>query len=224
MATDETKLAILNAAEILYARHGFFDVQLRDIVAEAGVSLNSINYHFGSKDELIRHLFLLRTSALNQERLARLKEAEVAGGGKASIEAILRALVEVPLKWFLGPDNQQSAAVGFVYRAIAESAPPIRKILDRDVGHLKEFAAALARSCPDRKKSDIYWELHFVVAMVRHTIHERERLNRLSSGASRAEDFREVANRIIEFARPAFGKAQSREQGQVRQRKARLNT
>ncbi len=57
MASDQTRTAILRAAERLYADRGFADVTLRDIVAEAGVNLAAVNYHFGSKDELISELF-----------------------------------------------------------------------------------------------------------------------------------------------------------------------
>ena len=39
MATDQTRAAILNAAEQLYAERGFSEVTLRDIVAAAGVNL-----------------------------------------------------------------------------------------------------------------------------------------------------------------------------------------
>ena len=93
MASDHTRSAILAAAERLYADRGFGDVTLRDIVAEANVNLAAVNYHFGSKDELIAELFVTRSLATNRERLNELKAAEEKGGGRASIEAILRALV-----------------------------------------------------------------------------------------------------------------------------------
>jgi AcrR family transcriptional regulator len=48
MPSDQTRSAILAAAERLYADRGFGDVTLRDIVAEAGVNLAAVNYHFGS--------------------------------------------------------------------------------------------------------------------------------------------------------------------------------
>src|SRR5258707_10668623 len=48
MASDQTRTSILSAAERLYAERGFGDVTLRDIVAEAGVNLAAVNYHFGS--------------------------------------------------------------------------------------------------------------------------------------------------------------------------------
>ena len=78
MASDQTRTAILRAAERLYADRGFADVTLRDIVAEAGVNLAAVNYHFGSKDELITELFVTRSIATNRERLAELKAAEAA--------------------------------------------------------------------------------------------------------------------------------------------------
>ena len=85
MATDRTRTAILNAAERLYAERGFSDVTLRDIVAEANVNLAAVNYHFGSKDELIAELFVTRSIATNRERLSELKAVEDAGGGRAPV-------------------------------------------------------------------------------------------------------------------------------------------
>ena len=83
MPSDQTRTAILAAAERLYADRGFGDVTLRDIVAEANVNLAAVNYHFGSKDELIAELFVTRSLALNRERLRELRAAEEAGGGRA---------------------------------------------------------------------------------------------------------------------------------------------
>ena len=53
MPSDQTRSAILAAAERLYADRGFGDVTLRDIVAEANVNLAAVNYHFGSKDDIV---------------------------------------------------------------------------------------------------------------------------------------------------------------------------
>ena len=82
MPSDQTRTAILAAAERLYADRGFGDVTLRDIVAEANVNLAAVNYHFGSKDELIAELFVTRSLALNRERLRELRAAEEHGGGR----------------------------------------------------------------------------------------------------------------------------------------------
>src|SRR5260221_14031063 len=70
-----TKAAVFGAAERLFALHGFQNVSVRDITAEAGVNLASVNYHFGSKDALIFEIFRRRPSELNRERARMLHEA-----------------------------------------------------------------------------------------------------------------------------------------------------
>ncbi len=200
MASDQTRSAILAAAERLYADRGFGDVTLRDIVAEAGVNLAAVNYHFGSKDELIAELFVTRSIATNRERLRELKAAEEQGGGRAPIEVILRALVGPTLRGCLGPDNQRSSAARFMIRASIESVPPIRRIKNREIDHLRKFASAMRRAMPERSDEDIYWGLHFALAMAHHTIRESERLIKLSDGKCDLDDVEGIIARVVGMA------------------------
>src|ERR1700709_737361 len=131
MASDHTRAAILNAAERLYADRVFGDVTLRAIVAAADVNLAAVNYHFGSKDELIAELFVSRSLATNRERLNELKAAEEKGGGRADIASILRALVGPTLRGCLGPDRERSPAARLLLRESIQSVPPIRRIHHR---------------------------------------------------------------------------------------------
>src|ERR1700723_3474075 len=200
MPSDRTRALILDAAERLYAERGFGDVTLRDIVAAAGVNLAAVNYHFGSKDELIAELFVTRGVATNRARLAELKAAETAGNGLAEIKAILRALVGPTLRGCLGPDNEQSTAAHFMIRASIESVPPIRRIKNREIDHLRKFAAAMRRSLPDCDEADLYWGLHFALAMAHQTIRDTERLTKLSEGSCDVNDVEALIGRIVEAA------------------------
>jgi AcrR family transcriptional regulator len=204
MSSDHTRGAILRAAERLYADRGFSDVTLRDIVAAANVNLAAVNYHFGSKDELIAELFVTRSLAMNRERLAELKLAEDAGGGHAGIDAVLRALVGPTLRGCLGPDQQRSDTARFMIRASIEAVPPIRKIKTREIGHLKRFAAAMRRSLPGTSDVEIYWGLHFALAMAHQTIRDSERLNKLSDGLCDLDDVSGVIERIVAVAAQAL--------------------
>jgi AcrR family transcriptional regulator len=197
MPSDRTRTAILAAAERLYADRGFGDVTLRDIVAEASVNLAAVNYHFGSKDELIAELFVTRSLANNRERLRELKAAEEAGGGRASIDDILRALVGPTLRGCLGPERERSTGARFMIRASIESVPPIRRIKNREVDHLRKFAAAMARALPDRSEVELYWGLHFALAMAHHTIRESERLTKLSEGLCDLNDVAAIVERVV---------------------------
>src|SRR5229473_1970847 len=197
MASDHTRNAILAAAERLYADRGFGDVTLRDIVAEANVNLAAVNYHFGSKDELIAELFVTRSLATNRERLNDLKAAEEKGGGRASIDAILRALVGPTLRGCLGPERERSTAARFMIRASIESVPPIRRIRNREIDHLRKFVAAMRRSLPDRSEVELYWALHVALAMAHQTIRDGERLIRLSEGKCDLNDVAGIIERIV---------------------------
>jgi AcrR family transcriptional regulator len=197
MPSDHTRAAILNAAERLYADRGFGDVTLRDIVAAADVNLAAVNYHFGSKDELIAELYVTRSLATNRERLNELKTAEAAGGGRAGIDAVLRALVGPPLRGCLGPDRLRSDAARFMIRASIEAVPAIRKIRNREIDHLRRFVAAMRRSLPGHSDVDIYWGLHFALAMAHQTIRDGERLEKLSDRQCDLDDVGDIIERIV---------------------------
>ena len=207
MPSDQTRGAILAAAERLYADRGFGDVTLRDIVAAANVNLAAVNYHFGSKDELIAELFVTRSLALNKERLRELREAEEAGNGRADISAVLRALVGPTLRGCLGPANQSSPAARFMIRVSIESVPAIRRIRNREIDHLRKFIAAMKRSLPDRSEVDLSWGLHFALAMAQQTVRDSERLMKLSEGKCDLDDVEGVIDRVVAVAVLSLGPA-----------------
>ena len=200
MASDLTRSAILAAAERLYADRGFGDVTLRDIVAEANVNLAAVNYHFGSKDELIAELFVTRSLQLNRERLRELRAAEDAGGGVADIAEIMRALVGPTLRGCLGPDSQHSTAARFMIRVNIESVPAIRRIRNREIDHLRKFIAAMKRTLPESGDVELYWGLHFALAMSQQTVRDTERLIKLSEGQCDVDDVEGVIERVVRVA------------------------
>ena len=204
MASDQTRSAILAAAERLYADRGFGDVTLRDIVAEANVNLAAVNYHFGSKDELIAELFVTRRLQLNRERLRELRAAEECGGGRAEVSEILRALIGPSLRGCLGPERERSTAARFMIRASIESVPPIRRIRNREIDHLRKFVAAMLRALPDRAEVELYWGLHFTLAMAQQTVRDSERLTKLSDGRCDLDDVESVIDRIVAVAAMAL--------------------
>ena len=52
--TRTTRARILVSAEALFAERGFEVVSLREITGAAGANVAAVNYHFGSKEKLIR--------------------------------------------------------------------------------------------------------------------------------------------------------------------------
>ena len=199
-----TKAQVFNAAERLFALHGFQNVSVRDITAEAGVNLASVNYHFGSKDALLFEIFRRRTSEMNRERARMLHEAADRAGGKPPVREILRALFEPPLRWS-SPGNERRISVQFIIRARSEGAENIKEVLRTDVSHLRRFADALMAARPELAPEDVYWRLHFCLGMVHNNrFAEFDRLHILSDGATRESDTEQLLRRMLDFAEAGF--------------------
>jgi AcrR family transcriptional regulator len=179
-------------------------VSVRDITAEAGVNLASVNYHFGSKDALLFEIFRRRTSELNRERARMLHEANARHDGKPPVREILECYLAPPLRW-AAPDNDRRISVQFIIRARSEGTADMREVLRNDVSHLERFANALMASRPDLPKEDVYWRLHFVLGMVHNNrFAEFDRLHHLSGGLTREGDVEALLRRMLDFAEAGF--------------------
>src|SRR6476469_939799 len=89
----ETKSALLDRAECLFATHGFNATSVRAITTAARANLGAVNYHFGSKNDLIVAVLRRRIRPLNEERIAMLEQFESNSKARpVSIGRILEAL------------------------------------------------------------------------------------------------------------------------------------
>ena len=155
-----TKQRILDSAEALFARHGFAGASLRQVTASANVNLAAVNYHFGSKENLVNEVFRRRLDSLNEQRLRAL---EVVQSRKDfTLEDVLAAFVRPALS--LSQDQQGGAGfVRVLARAYAEHNEQLRKFLHDNYGPaLKQFATAFAALLPHLDKQELYWRLDII--------------------------------------------------------------
>ncbi len=90
----DTKARLLDAVVQIFAERGFHATSMRAVTQLAGTSVSSANYHFGSKEELLRAALILRASPLNDLRLKALALVEAGPSeGKVRVRAILEAFV-----------------------------------------------------------------------------------------------------------------------------------
>jgi len=136
---EETRERILNAALDLFRRRGFDQTTMREIAAEAGMSLGSAYYYFESKEALVM-AFYERASAEMHARL------EAVFTHPAGFEERLRAIISIKFAYF-APNRR---FLGALVRHAADPRDPLsplsdktRHIRDRDERH---FARALAES------------------------------------------------------------------------------
>jgi len=192
-----TKQRILEAAENLFARHGFAGASLRQVTATAQVNLAAVNYHFGSKDRLIEEVFRRRLDELNARRLVALKRA--LARPKPTLEDVLAAFIKPALELSLDRSGGQ-AFVRVLARAYAEYNERLRKFLSDNYGHvLKEFAAAFAALLPQLEKEELYWRLDIVAGALTYAMADFGVIKRRTGQSER--DYRErAAQHLIRFA------------------------
>jgi AcrR family transcriptional regulator len=101
-----TKERILDTAERLFAEHGYAATSLRSIIAEAGVNLAAVHYHFHSKEALLEAVILRRSKPANAERLALLGEFEKQAGEKpVPLESVIEAFVAPTFRMSRDPQS-----------------------------------------------------------------------------------------------------------------------
>ena len=169
----ETKERILDAAEGLFADHGFAATSLRQITAVAGVNLAAVNYHFGSKEALLTSVFERRVVPVNQERLRMLDalEADAAQGKAIDVEDVVRAFVLPAFHAVEGFGQQGAKFMQLVGRMHSETNEQLRVTflkLFRPVG--QRFVPALRQLLPSLSEDEVMWRLHFMIGSLAHIL------------------------------------------------------
>jgi len=161
----DTKEKILDAAEELFADRGFASTSLRDITAEAEVNLAAVNYHFGSKLDLLRAVFARRFGPVNAERLERLDALD-----DPDVEALLHAFFAPLFKRLREPGNGWAKFMQLVGRTHTDTNDEIRACLLEQIQVVADrFTGSLAAALPELPPDVFSSRLHFVVGAMAHT-------------------------------------------------------
>jgi AcrR family transcriptional regulator len=196
---------ILDAAERLFARHGFYGVSIRDITKAAEVDVALVNYHFGNKRELFATVFQRRAELLNPERLAMLEEVRRAAlPGTPSVEQIVNA--------FTYPLLERSARGGpgwksyFALIAQVNNSPEWGPVLMTEHFDplVEKFIAVLREALPGCTPREIYWGYQFLTGALTLTFAETGRIDKLSGGLCKSADLDSVHERLAPFVAAGF--------------------
>ena len=192
-----TKDRILGAAEELFAQHGFSGTSLRQVTSRADVNIAAVNYHFGSKENLINEVFRRRMDEMSRQRLAALAEARAKHPGR--LEPVLAAFIEPALA--LARDRQGGVAfIRVIARAYAEKNDGLRQFLSEQYGHvLREFARAVAECVPDMDKERLYWRLDFLSGALTYAMSDFGMIKR-PPGTPEVAHRKRAAEELIRFA------------------------
>jgi AcrR family transcriptional regulator len=191
-----TKDRILSAAEELFAQHGFSGTSLRQVTSRADVNIAAVNYHFGSKENLVNEVFRRRMDEMSERRITQLRQAQEEHPG--DLEPILAAFIEPALALTL--DRHGSAFVRVLARAYAEKNDRLRKFLSDNYGQvLREFAKALSPALPETRQGRVVLAHDFVAGALTYAMADFGLIRR-PAGMSEKTHCDRAAEHLIRFA------------------------
>ncbi len=196
---DTTRLSILNAAERCFGENGFDGVSLRTITEVAGVDLALVNYHFGSKENLLHEVIARRARLVHEERVEALELArQKAGTQSPSIEAIVSAFLE-PLLHRVATGDAGWRHYGSLISqldVLPKFVALASDVLDPTALH---FINALRLALPDAPERSIYWGYMFLLGSMVQVISATGRIERLSRGLCRSDDIDGALRELVPF-------------------------
>jgi len=196
---------ILDAAEVLFAAKGFDGVTLREIASAARVDVALANYHFGKKDDLFVAVFGRRAKELNARRLEALAKAEAdASPEPASVEAVIGAFLRpLEIAQRESDDNWHHylALIAYVNNSPYWGQRLMSDTFDELVSR---FIEVLGRALPNASPDQLYWCYHNLSGALTLTFARTGRIDRLSDGLCRSDDYKSAYDNMIPFMAAGF--------------------
>jgi len=195
---------ILDAAEFLFSRHGLHGVALKDVAKLIGVHHTLINYYFEDKKKLFDAVFARRAVITSERRMKLLDEYDKATAGKPSVEGALRVFLDTDLDLYIegGEGWRNYGALGAQVANTPEwGAEMMDQHFDPVVLRLIDL---LKKALPDCAEEDIFWGYHFVTGALMLTLAQTGRIDKLSGGLCRSNDYVAVKERMATFMAAGF--------------------
>jgi AcrR family transcriptional regulator len=209
----ETLNQILDAAEALFSKHGLHGVTLRDVAQEVPVHTTLMHYYFKDKVSLFETVFARRASVTVQRRTDALNRYEAEAGGKPTVEGALRAFLDTDFDLYISGGEGWMNYAAFV--AQVSNTPEIgAQLMDRHFESVVlRLIEILDKALAPYSKEDIFWGYDFVTGALMHALARTGRIDKLSGGICKSEDFAAVQERLATFMAGGFMALRERNNG-----------
>jgi AcrR family transcriptional regulator len=199
----ETLEQILDAAEYLFSKHGLNGVTLRDVALKVGVHTSLMHYYFVDKRRLFEAVFARRAGITSSHRLDALDRYERECNGSPTVEGALRAFLDTDLDLYINGGEGWKNFAAFAAQVSNSTEGAAMMDLHFDPVVLK-LIGILKKALPGCADKDIFWGYDFVTGALMHTLGRTGRIDRLSGGACRSDDFTAVKERLASFMAAGF--------------------
>ena len=200
-----TKEKILNAAERLFAEHGFSETSLRMITTKAEVNLASVNYHFGSKKTLIQAVFDRYMVDFCQNLSIELETLDMKGRDVAVVDVLGTLVIPIVRLDDLRP-NGAGVFMNLLGRAYAETQGHMRRFTRENYSDvLKHFNQFLQATSPKMQAEEMFWRLHFMLGSFIFTLAGHRTLQEISeSSFGQHVSIEGILRQLVPFMAAAF--------------------
>jgi len=195
---------ILDAAEYLFSKHGLYGVTLKDVARRVGAHHTLLNYYFVDKKKLFDAVFARRAVVTSTRRMAALEAYDAQTHGRPSVEGALRAFLDTDLDLYIqgGESWKNYGALG---AQVANTPEWGAKLMDEQFDPVVlRLIELLKKALPRCEEEDIFWGYHFVTGALMLTLARTGRIDKLSSGRCRSDDFEAVKRRMASFMAAGF--------------------
>ena len=194
---------ILDAAEYLFSMNGLHGVTLRDVAQRVGVHTTLMHYYFDDKRSLFDAVFARRAAVTSGRRIEALDRYAAEAGDHPTVEGALHAFLDTDLDLYIEGGEPWLNYAAFCARVsnTLEGAELMDVHFDPVV---LKLISILERALPNTSREDIFWGYHFVTGSLMNTFARTGRLDRLSGGLCRSDDFPAVRQRIAKFMAAGF--------------------
>jgi AcrR family transcriptional regulator len=209
----DTRELILDAAEDLFSKHGFYGVTIREVAREAGVDTALVHYYFGAKRALFDAVFLRRAEVWNSERVNAINLYAETHGPDMTLEGLLEAFLRPPFEWSLkgGPGWKHYAALVAQTNANPSfGGETMARYFDPAI---RRLIVLIRQVLPRAREVDLYWAYHNLSGALTLTLGETGRLDRLSGGLARSGDLESACAYMVRFAAAGFRAVCERPEG-----------
>lgn len=200
----ETIEQILDTAEYLFSRHGFYGVTLKDVAQRVGVHHTLINYYFEDKKSLFDAVFTRRAEISSARRMAALDAYDQAMAGKPSVEGALRAFLDTDLDLYI-EGGEPWKNYGALSAQVANTPEWGGEMMSRHFDPVVlRLIGLLKKALPDCTEEDIFWGYHFMTGALMLTLARTGRIDTLSGDRCKSDDFVAVKARMTSFMVAGF--------------------
>ena len=203
-AAPDMRERILDAAEDHFSRHGFWGVTIREVAQEAKVDTALLHYYFKTKRGLFDTVFARRAEIVNQERIDSIDAYVEHAGAEITVEGVIDAFLQPILQRAAQGDqhwHNYFALIAQVNNTPAWGGETMGRTFDAVIHRLIE---ALRKALPDASEPDLYWSYHFLSGALTLTLSQTGRIDRLSAGVCRSNDFDAIRARMTPFIASGF--------------------